>query len=104
MLIILGGITMGILFKTYNGKHQLHLYQEVWRFATKKELDTVFALFSPQELKKIKVKHDGNFIELEFSGVIVECQDLKDLKQKFDMLAEMKEKFQKLVPKVVKKK
>lgn len=88
---------MGILFKTYNGKHQLHLYQETWRFATKKDLDSVLTLFSPIELKKIKMKNVGNFMELEFSGVIVECADLKDLKLKFSLLAEMKDKFQKMM-------
>ena len=88
---------MGILFKTYNGKHQLHLYQENWRFATKKEVDDVLSLFSPLELKKIKMKNVGNFIELEFSGVIVECVDAKDLKHKFSLLADMKEKFQKMI-------
>ncbi len=89
---------MGILFKTYNGKHQLHLYQETWRFADKKELDDVLSLFSPMEMKKIKMKNVGNFMELEFSGVIVECVDGKDLKQKFALLADMKEKFQKILP------
>lgn len=88
---------MGILFKTYNGKHQLHLYQEVWRFATKKELDDILKLFSPKELKKIKLKHEGNFIDVEFNGVIAECRDLKDLKDTFSMLAEMKEKYQKMI-------
>ena len=88
---------MGILFKTYNGKHQLHLYQETWRFADKKDLDSVLSLFSPLEMKKIKMKNVGNFMELEFGGVIVECADLKDLKQKFSLLAEMKDKFQKMV-------
>ncbi|MBI4151421.1 hypothetical protein HY496_00495 [Candidatus Woesearchaeota archaeon] len=87
---------MGILFKTYNGKHQLHLYQETWRFATKKYLDDVLSLFSAPEMKKIKMKNVGNFMELEFSGVIVECHDLKDLKHKFSLLADMKDKFQKI--------
>ncbi len=89
---------MGILFKIYNGKPQLHLYQEAWSFATKKELDEVLSLFSAPEMKKIKMKNVGNFIELEFSGVIVECTDMKDLKQKFGFLAEMKERFQKILP------
>lgn len=89
---------MGILFKTYNGKHQLHLYQEIWRLSTKKELDDVLSLFSPQEMKKIKMKNVGNFMEVEFSGVIVECADSKDLKNKFSLLADMKEKYQKILP------
>lgn len=90
---------MGILFKTYNGKHQLHLYNELWCFPSRNELDTILVFFSPKELKKIKIKPNRSSIDVEFNGVIVDCDDLNDLKHKFGLLVEMKNKYQKTTPK-----
>ena len=87
---------MGILFKTYNKKHQLHLYQETWIFSTKHQLDEVFSLFSKTELVKAQVKPSGSNIEAVFNGVIMDCKDLADVKKKFAILADWKDKYQKV--------
>ncbi len=86
---------MSILFKTYNRKHQLHIYKETWRFAAKNDIDAVLSLLPHSEMKKIKMRNVDNFLELDLNGIIIECADLKELKHKFGLLADMKEKFQK---------
>ncbi|MBU0459383.1 MAG: hypothetical protein KKH52_03385 [Nanoarchaeota archaeon] len=93
---------MGILFKTYNKKHQLHLYNEVWVFKSKQHLNDLLNLFPKQEAAKIKATPVGKNIEVELNGLIMDCRDTADLKMKFAHLVDLKEKFQKLVP--VKKK
>lgn len=89
---------MGIIFKTYNGQHQLHLYGEVWVFPDKKQLDEVLKLFRKKELSKAVIKPTGDAIEAELNGLIVECKDSDDVKKKFGQLADYKAKYQKLVP------
>ena len=93
---------MGILFKTYNGKHQLHLYNEVWVFVSKVHLDELLSLFDKKELVKAEIKPVGNNIEVALNGLIMNCRNLTDVKAKFALLADMKEKYQKAV--VIKKK
>jgi len=96
---------MGIMFKTYNKKHQLHLYNEIWVLQTKQQLKELLELFSKQEAAKIKVNPVGKNIEVELNGLITDCRDVSDLKAKFGYLVDLKEKFQKIVPaKPVKKK
>lgn len=90
---------MGILFKTYNQRHQLHIYREVWVLQTKQQMKDLFNLFSKSEATKIKVTPVGKNIELELNGVIIECKDTKDLKLKFNHLVDLKEKFQKIISK-----
>ncbi len=90
---------MSIVFKTYNKKHQLHLYQETWIFSTKQQLDEVFSLFSKVEIAKAQVKPIGTTIEAVFNGLIINCKDLADVKKKFALLADWKEKYQKVGPK-----
>ena len=89
---------MGILFKTYNGKHQLHLYNEVWVFRSKKELEGLLNLFPKKEATKLKATPVGKDIEVELNGLIMDCRDSKDLKFKFGHLVDLKEKFQKILP------
>lgn len=90
---------MSIVFKTYNKKHQLHLYQETWVFSTKQQLDEIFSLFGKKEIAKAQVKPSGNNIEAVFNGMIIDCKDLADVKKKFALLADWKEKYQKTGPK-----
>ncbi len=87
---------MSIVFKTYNKKHQLHLYQETWLFSTKQQLDEVFSLFGKKEIAKAQVKPTGSTIEAVFNGMIIDCKDLADVKKKFALLADWKEKYQKV--------
>ncbi len=89
---------MGILFKTYNKKHQLHLYHEVWVFQSKQHLNSLLNLFPKKEAAKIKAIPVGSKIEVELNGLIMDCKDTKDLKMKFSHLVDLKEKFQKIVP------
>ncbi|MFA6461988.1 MAG: hypothetical protein WCV90_07020 [Candidatus Woesearchaeota archaeon] len=91
---------MGILFKTYNGKHQLHIYREVWIAKTKKELDEILALFSKKEVVKAKITPTEDIIEIELNGLIVDCRDVTDLKNKFALIVDMKDKYQKVTPEV----
>lgn len=93
---------MGILFKTYNRKHQLHLYQEKWVFPDKKYLDELLGFLSKEEAIKIVVVPTNTMIEVELNGIIVNCRGLDDVKKKFGLLAEMKERFQKVLPPVKK--
>ncbi len=94
---------MSIVFKTYNRKHQLHLYQETWVFSNKAQLDEVLGMFNKKELPKAEVKPVNETIEVTFNGVIIDCHDLADLKKKFGLLADLKEKYQKqVVPQVQK--
>ena len=93
------------MFKTYNKKHQLHLYNEIWVLQTKQQLKELLELFSKQEAAKIKVNPVGKNIEVELNGLITDCRDVQDLKAKFGYLVDLKEKFQKILPpKLVKKK
>ena len=92
---------MGILFKTYNGKHQLHLYNELWVLQTKQQMNDLFNLFQKQGAAKIKVNPVGKNIEIELNGLIINCFDTKDLKIKFSHLVDLKEKFQKVVSRKV---
>ena len=87
---------MSIVFKTYNKKHQLHLYQETWIFSTKHQLDEVFSFFNKTEIAKAQVKPVGSNIETVFNGLIMDCKDLTDVKKKFAILADWKEKYQKV--------
>jgi hypothetical protein len=90
---------MGILFKTYNKKHQLHLYNEIWVLQTKAQLNDLVGLFPKSEAAKLKINPIGTKIELELNGVILDCKDTKDLKAKFGHFVDLKEKFQKTTPK-----
>ena len=89
---------MGILFKTYNKKHQLHLYNEVWVLQTKHQLEEILSFYPPQEAAKAKITPSGSNIELELNGLIMDCKDLADLKIKFGKLVDLKEKYQKILP------
>ncbi|MEK6938676.1 MAG: hypothetical protein AABX04_06540 [Nanoarchaeota archaeon] len=91
---------MGILFKTYNGKHQLHIYREIWVTKTKAQMDEVLALFSKKELVKAKITPSENQIEIELNGLIVDCKDVADLKAKFSLVVDLKAKYQKVTPEV----
>ena len=89
---------MGLLFKTYNGKHQMHVCRETWVVHSKQQLDDVFKMFSKKETPKVVVRPVGDKIELEFADVIVDCGDIADVKVKFGLLADLKMKYQKLEP------
>lgn len=89
---------MGILFKTYQKRHQLHLYNEIWQVSGKEQLEEVMKLFSPEEMAKAKITPFGEKIDIELNGIIVDCADMNDLKEKFGLLAELKEKYQKIFP------
>lgn len=91
---------MGVLFKTYNGRHQLHLYKEVWVTKNKAQMDEVLALFNKKELVKAKITPSENQIEIELNGLIVECKDVADLKAKFSLVVDLKAKYQKVTPEV----
>lgn len=87
---------MGILFKTYNGKPQIHLYKEQWVFSNKPDLDKVLNLIPKESADKIKVGQEGNNIVLDLNGVIIDCKDMKDMKDKFSKFADFKEEYQKI--------
>ena len=89
---------MGILFKTYNGKHQLHLYRELWVAKNKQQLEEILALFSKKEVIKAKITPVEDTIEVELNGLIVDCKDVTDLKNKFGIIVDMKAKYQKILP------
>jgi len=89
---------MGILFKTYNGKHQLHLYKELWVLQNKQQLDDVLKLFSKKEMTKARIIPHEKAIELELNGLILDCKDVNDLKVKFGLLVDLKHKYQKILP------
>mgnify|MGYP001591377838 CR=1 FL=1 len=87
---------MGILFKTYKGKHQLQIYREVWQVKQKAQLDDILMVLGKQEAVKVKITPHDKDIEIELNGLMINCQDLADLKKKFGLLADLKEKFQKV--------
>lgn len=90
---------MGILFKTYKGKHQLHVCRELWNVKNKDQLNEILGLFSKKELAKAKITPLGeNSIDLELNGLIVDCRDLDDLKTKFGRIADLKQEYQKNLP------
>ena len=94
---------MGILFKTYNGKHQLHVCREIWTLPNKEELDNILGFFRKKELAKAKITPTDDTIELEMNGMIMDCKDAKDLKAKFSLLVDLKSRFQKLTSEQPKK-
>jgi hypothetical protein len=89
---------MGILFKTYQRRHQLHVYNEVWSVQDKEHLEEVLSMFKKEELLKAKIVPGANNIDIELNGLIIDCRNLSDLKRKFGQLAEIKEKYQKILP------
>lgn len=93
---------MGILFKTYNKRHQLHLYNEVWVLKNKQQLTDILGLFPPKEATKAKITPTDDKIEVELNGLIMECRNIADLKQKFSVLVDLKEQYQKILPPVKK--
>ena len=93
---------MSILFKTYNRKHQLHLYNETWVLPERRYLDELLSFFNKDEAAKIKVLPTDTKIEVELNAIIIDCNGLDDLKKKFGILAELKERFQKVMPAVKK--
>ncbi len=96
---------MGILFKTYNGKHQLHLYNEIWVLESKVQLEELIEMVGKKEASKLKIVPENNKIQIELNGVIVDCRDATDLKYKFGVLVDWKQRFQKItLEKPVKKK
>ncbi len=89
---------MGILFKTYNGRHQLQIYRETWVINSKHQLEEILKIFDKKEAAKAKLTPVGSSIELELNGLIIECKDNADLKKKFGTLVDLKEQFQKILP------
>ena len=89
---------MGILFKTYQRRHQLHVYNEVWSVQDKAHLEEVLSMFKKEELLKAKIIPGANNIDIELNGLIIDCRNLSDLKKKFGQIAETKEKYQKILP------
>ncbi len=86
---------MAIQFKIYNGRYQLHFYNEVWEVENKRQLDEILALFSPQEMAKVKIVPLDDKIELQLQALFLECRTVQDLKLKFSAVVDMKEKYQK---------
>lgn len=66
---------------------------------TKTELTEVLSLFSKKEAQKARIIPQTNYIELELNQMIVECKDKADLKKKFELVVDYKDKFQKMIPK-----
>lgn len=89
---------MGILYKTYNGKHQLHFYREVWVAKSKPELEDILNNFPKKEAAKAKITVVGKNMEIELNGLIMDCRDLPDLKFKFGHMVDLKVKYQKTTP------
>ena len=89
---------MGILFKTYQRKHQLHVCNETWTLPDKQHLEDVLKLFRKEDLVKAKITPSATAIDVELNAMIVNCRDIRDLKNKFGILAEMKERYQKILP------
>lgn len=89
---------MGILFKTYNNQHQLHVCREIWEVGNKAQMEEVLSIFPKKEVAKAKITPSEKSIELELNTLIVPCRDLDDLKKKFGILADLKMKYQKLTP------
>lgn len=87
---------MAIVFKTYNNRHQLHVIGETWVVGSKQQMDEVLGLFAKSEIAKITVQIVTEKINLTFNGAIVECRDISDVKRKFLVLADLKERFQKI--------
>lgn len=71
------------------------MYQETWVFTTKVQLDEVLGLFPKKEISKAEIKPVNETIEVTFNGLIMDCRDLADLKKKFGLLADLKERYQK---------
>ena len=44
---------------------------------------------------KVSLKPCESGIDVEMNGVIIDCADTRDLKEKFSMLADLKDRFQK---------
>jgi hypothetical protein len=89
---------MGILFKTYQRRHQLHVCNETWTLPDKKQLEEVLQMFRKEDLSKAKITPTATAIEIELNAMIVNCRNMADLKKKFGILAELKERYQKIIP------
>ncbi len=85
---------MAILFKTYNGRNQLHVYGENWTIDTSADLKKVLALFDQKNALKATIVHNDKNINLNLNDMIIECKGMTDLKNKFGVLAEFKVKHQ----------
>ena len=87
---------MAIQYKIYNRKYQLHFYNEVWELQTKHQLDEILSLFSPQEMAKVKIIPLDNKIEIQLQAIFLECRTSQELKQRFSLVVDMKDKYQKM--------
>jgi len=85
---------VAILFKTYNGRNQLHIYGEHWIVKTSVELKKILALLDVKNAKKAAVIPEEDQISISLNEIIIECKDAKDLKEKFSFLADCKIKYQ----------
>ena len=87
---------MAIQYKIYNRKYQLHFYNEVWELQTKHQLDEILSLFAPQEMAKVKIIPLDNKIEIHLQAIFLECRTAQELKQRFSLVVDMKDKYQKM--------
>ena len=87
---------MAIQYKIYNRKYQLHFYNEVWELQTKHQLDEILSLFAPQEMAKVKIIPLDNKIEVQLQAIFLECRTAQELKQRFSLVVDMKDKYQKM--------
>ena len=85
---------MAILFKTYNGRNQLHVYGEHWKVKSSKELKEILVIIGEKNAKKAVIAPDENHILINLNELIIECKGASDLKKKFDILADYKIKYQ----------
>ncbi len=85
---------MAILFKTYNGKHQLHVYGETWNVESSQDLKDILNLFDPKNAKKAAIVPGDKIIELTLNEMIIDCKDQKDLNEKFKAISGFKIKYQ----------
>lgn len=87
---------MAIQYKLYNRKYQLHFYNEVWVLQTKHQLDEILSLFAPQEMAKVKIIPLDDKIEIQLQAIFLECRTAQEIKQKFSLVVDMKDKYQKM--------
>lgn len=87
---------MSILFKTYNGKHQLHLLNEVWVFSDSNEVKELNKMIGP-DAQKANIEVIDNKIKLSLNNIIVNCKNLSELKKMFGVFADYKANNQELL-------
>lgn len=85
---------MAIVFKTYNNRHQLHIYGENWKLKESSQLKELLAILGNRNAAKVSASTMMDGIEINLNEIIIDCPNTDQLKSYFSKLVDFKDTFQ----------